>query len=92
MNRTRKKLLYAMTQLDDYIQTYGGMNPVIHLANPIRFERLQVEPSKRSTGETTAADPIAPIADNYAELEYLLASSGVRVRAAFCLVHRTMKG
>lgn len=34
--------LYAMTRIDDYIQTYGGVNPIIHLANPIRFQRLEV--------------------------------------------------
>ena len=38
--------LYGMTQIDDYIQVYGGMNPIVHLANPIKFERHGVAPAK----------------------------------------------
>jgi hypothetical protein len=40
---TKRKLdVYGLTQIDDYIQIYGGMNPVIHLANPIEFLRFKV--------------------------------------------------
>lgn len=34
--------IYGLMQIDDYIQVYGGINPIIHLANPIKFLRLQV--------------------------------------------------
>ena len=34
--------VYGMTQIDDFIQIYGGLNPVIHLANPIEFHKLSV--------------------------------------------------
>ncbi len=50
--------LYAMTRIDDYIQTYGGVNPIIHLANPIRFPRLAVVPPKRNP-DTVARTPSA---------------------------------
>jgi len=40
---TKSRLeLHGLMQLDDFIQPYGGLNPVIHLANPIRFGRLEV--------------------------------------------------
>lgn len=57
--------LYAMTQLDDYIQTYGGMNPIIHLANPIQFERLRVEPGKGFGRNETAVASNVPGAGGY---------------------------
>lgn len=58
---TRRTLdLYAMTRIDDYIQTYGGINPIIHLANPIRFPRLDVRPIQRGDPiATTAAAGVA---------------------------------
>jgi hypothetical protein len=34
--------IYGLIQIDDYIQVYGGINPIIHLANQIKFLRLQV--------------------------------------------------
>jgi hypothetical protein len=37
--------VYGVVLLDDYIQPYGGITPVIHLANPIDF-RVTVEPDR----------------------------------------------
>jgi hypothetical protein len=37
---------YGVVQLDDYIQPYGGITPVIHLANPINF-RFSLEKDRR---------------------------------------------
>jgi hypothetical protein len=34
--------IYGLMQIDDYIQVYGGINPVVPLANPIKFLRLQI--------------------------------------------------
>ena len=50
--------VYGMTQIDDYIQIYGGMNPVIHLANPIRFDKLTLTPRRqdpKSNNKASAA-------------------------------------
>ena len=32
--------IHGMIQIDDFIQTYGGISPIIHLADPIKFQRL----------------------------------------------------
>lgn len=41
--------VYGVVLLDDYIQPYGGITPVIHLANPIGF-RTSVEPNREKKG------------------------------------------
>ena len=39
--------VYGMTQIDDYIQVYGGLNPIVHLANPIEFHKLSLRPRRK---------------------------------------------
>jgi hypothetical protein len=36
--------VYGLMQIDDFIQAYGGFNPIIHLANPIQFPEFTVHP------------------------------------------------
>jgi hypothetical protein len=44
--------VYGVVLLDDYIQPYGGITPVIHLANPITFRMSVVAESERIGGWT----------------------------------------
>jgi hypothetical protein len=39
--------VYGLIQIDDFIQTYGGLSPIIHLANPIKFQRLSLMPVEK---------------------------------------------
>ncbi len=39
--------VYGLIQIDDFIQTYGGLSPIIHLANPIKFQRLSLTPVEK---------------------------------------------
>jgi len=40
---TKVKLdIQGYIQIDDFIQPYGGINPIIHLADPIKFLRFKV--------------------------------------------------
>ncbi|HEV2803321.1 MAG TPA: hypothetical protein VGW57_00185 [Chthoniobacterales bacterium] len=41
--------VYGLVLLDDYIQPYGGITPVIHLANPIEFQ-IGVERAREFSG------------------------------------------
>lgn len=67
---TRLKLdLYAMTQIDDYIQVYGGVNPIIHLANPVKFEKLHVR-----TGRDTSTQ-IAKLPTDSGQYGYWIAGT-----------------
>jgi len=39
--------VYGLIQIDDFIQTYGGISPIIHLADPIQFRRLTLSPVEK---------------------------------------------
>lgn len=47
--------VYGMTQIDDFIQVYGGLNPIIHLADPISFEKVRVGRVPRDPDDRTPA-------------------------------------
>lgn len=49
--------VYGMTQIDDFIQVYGGLNPIIHLSNPIEFQRLAVKKYKAPVDKKTPYTP-----------------------------------
>ncbi len=50
---TKVKLdIQAYIQIDDFIQPYGGINPIMHLADPIKFLRFKVtEIPQKDPGE-----------------------------------------
>lgn len=65
--------IYGQTRIDDFIQPYGGITPVIHLANPIKFrnsvQKLGQDPTRggvastyQVSGCTSPAQPNSEIA------------------------------
>lgn len=56
--------VYGMTQIDDFIQVYGGLNLIIHLANPIEFHKLSLRPRRE--------DPDAKVPTNQTGQLYLI--------------------
>ncbi|MFZ1221014.1 MAG: hypothetical protein WAO00_17100, partial [Chthoniobacterales bacterium] len=63
--------VYGMVLLDDYIQPYGGITPVIHLANPITFQMV-AEPDRERTKEWVARGCTTPPKPN-AEVALIVA-------------------
>lgn len=45
--------VYGLIQIDDYIQVYGGLNPIIHLADPIQFMRVTIAEEQQEEPDPT---------------------------------------